>query len=159
MPEYYRMQTFKGYHWKESPSISELCFLICWLHPQAGSPLMLTNGCLGSYLYTSATLTERVAKSSNKILGLTFIKSMWVSYVSISKTIIKCRKWNKLISPILLSRLNHPGSYMRRVEGRKQRTPFGPDGQRDWEPWFTTSMVVTISLSPLQFSLLPRYSF
>lgn len=118
---------------------------------------MLTTGCLGSYLYTSATLVERevlFAKSSNKILGLSFMKSMWVNYVSISKTIIMCRKWNKLISPILLSRLNHPGSWMRRVEGRKQRTPSGPDGWRDWEPWFTTAMAVTVSLFLLLFSFL-----
>ena len=37
------LNTLKGYHEKPFLSISQLCFLICWLHSQEDSPIILTK--------------------------------------------------------------------------------------------------------------------
>ena len=105
----------------------------------------LQNTCPCSYLYSSETMLKReitVAKSSNAVIGLSLTESVWVmcQYLSQSGCPGSQISWFQLL---LSSRLNHAGSWMRRIKGRKLATLFGTGGLRfrlqcgrpGFDPW------------------------
>ena len=90
------LNTLKGYHEKPFLSISQLCFLICWLHSQEDSPIILTKCFVVVQSFSHVPLLAtpwNVAHhaSLSFTISQSLLKLMSIDSVTPSKHLILCR--------------------------------------------------------------------
>ena len=110
----------------------------CWLHSQAGSPIILTKCLLTAKLlswFTSLQLRNLHGKRDSlcqKFQCCHWIESHWTSvgHASIPEPMMMSRKSNKLISVTIIIQAESPRILDGRTGGRKQATLFGTRGLR-----------------------------